>query len=103
MPLTWAGKSQFQYSGSVDSGTEIKFGMGHTIKVTKEQYASLRTHFKSKTVPIGTSRTCPPANSVGKWLLENVSRVAIASYVGPILIIEGYAFKEGKHGIRIIK
>jgi hypothetical protein len=103
MPLTWAEKGQFQYSGSVDSGTEIRYGMGHKIRVTKEQYALLRTHFKGKTVPIGTSRTCPPPNSLGKWLLKNVSKVAIASYVGPILIIEGYAFKEGEHDIRIIK
>jgi hypothetical protein len=47
-------------------------------------------------VDIGTSRTDPPRGSVGEWLQLNVSKRAIASYVGPILIAEGYAEKAGR-------
>ena len=33
----------------------------------------------------------PPCESVGKWLQDNVTRTAIASYVAPILVEERYA------------
>ena len=51
---------------------------------------------------IGTSRTDPPRNSVGEWLQLNVTRTALASYVGPILITEGYAEKAGGSKIRFL-
>jgi hypothetical protein len=40
---------------------------------------------------MGTSRDNPPTGSVGAWLQENVTKTAIASYVGPILLSEGLA------------
>jgi hypothetical protein len=43
-------------------------------------------------VPIGTSRTKPPKSSLGFWLQQNdVTKTAIASYIGPLLIALGYA------------
>jgi hypothetical protein len=42
-------------------------------------------------VKIGTSRDAQPDGSVGDWLKANVSKTALTSYVGPILIEEGYA------------
>ena len=33
----------------------------------------------------------PPCESVGKWLQDKVTRTAMASYVAPILVEEGYA------------
>jgi hypothetical protein len=103
MPETWAGRSRFEYTGFVETGTVIKFGNGRIIAVSASKYAALRRHFKNRTIPIGTSRTNPPVGSLGAWLQENVTPVAIASYVGPILILEGYARKKGPHEIRIIK
>ena len=35
--------------------------------------------------------------------MEYVTRTAIASYVGPILILEGFARREGAHDICIIR
>ena len=90
---TWAGRSEFKYEGSVDMGTTITFGNGNRAKITADQYNALLNHFRGRTVDIGTSRTAPPRDSVGKWLQENVTKVATASYVGPILIHEGYAIK----------
>jgi hypothetical protein len=43
----------------------------------------------------GTSRDKPPDGSLGLWLQTHVTKVATASYIGAILINEGYAVKEG--------
>ena len=90
---TWAGHSEFEYSGSVDTGTEIFFGENcryHEF-LSGKRYQALLKHFKEQNVSIGTSRTNPPDGSLGAWLLSNVSRTALASYIGPILLHEGYA------------
>ena len=99
---TWAKRSQFQYSGSITTGTIITYGSGYTQKITKEQYESLRNAFLGKIIDIGTSRDNAPAGSMGNWLQNNVTRTAMASYVGPILIKEGYALRVGKHKIKIL-
>src|SRR5450755_4947089 len=92
---TWGGKSSFRYSGLVTTGTEIEYGKDFRSKasISKEQYSALRTYFSKREVSIGTSRTNPPAGSVGEWLMQNVKRTALASYVGPILILEKCASK----------
>jgi len=71
--------------------------------VTAEAYISLRHHFIGRIVNIGTSRTEPPEGSLGKWLKANVTQAAIACYVGPILVVEEYAKRVGKHEICIEK
>jgi len=91
---TWAKKSKFSYEGSVVDGTKIFFGSGNQITTSSRQFSELLNHFRGKSVNIGTSRTDAPIGSVGKWLQENVTKTAIASYVGPILIHEGFATKE---------
>jgi hypothetical protein len=90
---TWSGKSRFEYSGSIKLGTDIFFGKAFCYHefIGAEKYQMLLRYFKGKTVSLGTSRTGPPNGSVGIWLLLNVSRRALASYVGPILLHEGYA------------
>jgi len=90
---TWAGRSTFEYEGSIKTGTRIKFGTNYVVNVSNEDYSRLLTRFKGRSVPIGTSRDNPPKGSVGEWLQNNVTKTAIASYVGAILIHEGYAVK----------
>ena len=84
-------------------GTEIFYGKGfkYRVKVTSDHYSALIEQFSGNTVDIGTSRDNPPAGSLGMWLQNNVIRTAIASYVGPILIREGYAEKIGRSQIKI--
>lgn len=94
---TWAGKSSFNYTGSVKIGTKITYGNGHSIKVSAAQYNNLLGHFRGRTVSMGTSRDCPPKGSIGEWLQMHVTKTAVASYVGPILINEGYAEKDGSN------
>ena len=88
---TWAGRSRFSYSGSVTQGTTIIYGRGFSLPVSPAQYNALLNHFRGQTVDIGTSRDNPPRGSVGEWLQSNITKTAIASYVGPIFINEGYA------------
>ena len=103
MPTTWGGRSKFSYTGSVETGTEIIYGNGWKARVSAQDYAALRRHFISRIVPMGTSRTEPPEDSIGAWLLMNVTPVAIASYVGPILVLEGYARRVGKHDVCVTR
>jgi len=93
--LTWGGRSRFSYTGSVCDGTNITYGSGFTIFISADHYQRLLNHFKGRRVPCGTSRTNPPRGSLGEWLMTNITRTAIASYVGAILVHEGYATKVG--------
>jgi hypothetical protein len=89
---TWAGRSKFKYSGSVATGTEIWYGRKPNLqRISAPQYTALLTHFRGAVVGIGTSRTNRTPGSVGEWLQANVTETAIASYLGPILLEEGYA------------
>ena len=99
---TWAGKSSFSYTGSVSQGTKLTYGSGFVLTVSVFQYISLLNHFHCQMVDIGTSRTDPPRGSVGEWLQANVTKTGIVSYVGPILINEGYAIKVGGSQIRFL-
>lgn len=100
---TWGGRSSFEYTGSVATGTEIAYGKSRKVTVTKQQYASLRKHFLKRVVPVGTSRTDMPEDSIGEWLRDNVKEAAIATYVAAILLSEGYAERVGKHDIKILR
>ena len=99
---TWGEKSFFDYAGSVKQGTKICYGKKGKKFISATQYVKLLNHFRGRRVDIGTSRTDPPRNSVGEWLQLNVTRTALASYVGPILITEGYAEKAGGSKIRFL-
>jgi len=103
MPVTWGGRSTFNYVGSVETGTQITYGQGHTIEVSAQQYSALRQNFLNRVVPAGTPRTNAPGKSLGAWLQANVTLTAIASYVAPILILEEYAERVGDHDIRIFR
>ena len=92
---TWSGQSQFDYEGSVATGTHIRYGARREYRITVSglQYAQLLAHFRGQEVLVGTSRDSRPAGSLGEWLKEHVTHTAIASYVAPILVEEGYAVR----------
>lgn len=93
---TWAGRSLFEYSGSVLEGTRIHFGENFRwhVMVPKEIYSKLLCEFAGKQIPAGTSKTEPPEGSLGFLLKENVTRQAIASYIAAILVHEQIADKD---------
>jgi ribosomal protein L34E len=83
--------ARFSYDKAPDGSIRIEFGRNQHVTVTAADARRLLQAFKGRTVALGTSRTNPPPGSVGEWLQQNVTKVAIASYVGPILVHEGYA------------
>jgi len=89
--LTWAGTSSFGYEGLPGQDTIIFFGRMGRRQVSSQQYVELFSHFRGRTVDLGTSRTSPPPGSVGAWLKQHVTKTAIASYLGPILVEAGWA------------
>lgn len=105
MPIlpTWGGGSEFEYKGSVESGTDITYGKKRKIRVEAHKYAALRSRFRGREVPVSTSRTNPRRDSLGAWLQVNVTGTAIASYVAPILVHENYAERIGEHDIHVTR
>jgi len=87
----------FCYSGSVKDGTIIHYGSGNKAQEFAAQYQALLDQFGGREVDIGTSRDKATDESVRKWLQEHVTKTAIASYVGPVLLNEGYAFVDLYH------
>jgi hypothetical protein len=98
---TWAGKTEFNYFGSVTEGTTIPLYGASRVLISSSNYESLLEHFRGCTVDLGTSFN-PPGGSIGEWLKSNVTKTKVASHVGAILIAEGYAERVGKFGIKIL-
>lgn len=90
---TWGGRSEFDYEGDLQQGTTIIYGRGHRTVISSQQYRQLLTEFAGRTIPVTPSRTDAEAGSLEGWLNQNVTRTAIASYVAPILILEGAAIR----------
>ena len=92
---TWSGHSQFDYDGSVATGTHIRYGTKgkYPITISGSQYAQLLVHFGGQEVLVGTSRDNPPPGNLGEWLNKHVRKTASASYVAPILIKAGSAVR----------
>ena len=89
---TWAKGSTFTYSGSVQEGVQIFYGTKpFRQEISKEQFSKMLQHFNGTTVDIGTSRTDRSPESLGYWLGKYICERAIASYVGAILVDEGFA------------
>lgn len=104
MVATWDNRSEFEYVGCVLVGTQISYGKKNPpIFVSSQDYTRLRSEFLGRIIPVGASRTNPPKESLGVWLQNNVAKTAIASYVAPILIREGYAIRESETEIRIVR
>jgi hypothetical protein len=100
---TWGGGEElFHYSGSVKTGTVVAYGDGCRFRatITAAQYAAILAQFSGKDLSIGTSIDKPPSGSVGEWVKANVNRSGLMSYIGAILMLEGYATKPKRGRIR---
>lgn len=81
----------FLYEPTADGGFWISYGHNREKIVSGADVRRLLSHFGGQQVALGTSHDNPPPGSVGAWLQAEVTPVAIASYLGPILVREGYA------------
>lgn len=97
---TWAGRSQFEYTGSVSTGTEITYGDGNRVLVSTAQYRALLNRFSGQVVDVSPSRTDAGAGSLEEWLQNNVTQTAIASYVAPILLRNGVATRTNNNQLQ---
>ena len=90
---TWSGESAFRYDGSVSTGITIHCGTGFSrhYSLSTSQLQQVVALFAGREVRIGTHRTAPPTGSIGDWIRLRFKRGGIMSYLGPILIEEGYA------------
>ena len=97
---TWSGESSFRYEGSVTTGITIRCGseFSRRYSLCASQLREVLTLFAGREVPIGTHRTAPPKGSIGEWILLHFKRGGMMSYLGPILIEEGYAQRGDRAG-----
>jgi hypothetical protein len=105
MPQTLKTRSrgaQFELR-KIAQGFEITYGRkGWIYTLAAADYARLLAAFHGRTAHLGTSRDRPPRDSVGEWLQRNVTKTAIAAYVGPILVAEQDAEWVGTHSLRFV-
>jgi len=94
--ITWSGRSKFRYTGSVKSGVKILYGSEskYAVTLTSADFVGVLDHFAGRKIRLNTSRTAALPGSVGDWIRSNITKTAITSYLGPILISEGYARKD---------
>jgi hypothetical protein len=99
------GEERFRYEGSVVTGTTIHYGEDFrwTATIHSSAYTRLLKHFSGKEVQVGTSKDNPPAGSVGEWVKANINRSGLMSYIGAILVEEGYATQPKRGWIRFSK
>lgn len=103
---TWkGGPEQFQYVGSVATGTHIRYGaqFAWTVNIDAADYQRLLKRFSGQLVMVGTSKDKPPAGSVGEWVKANITRSGLMSYIGAILVEERYATKPKPGWIQFTK
>lgn len=88
----WKKNTVFKYKGSVKDGTQILLS-DENVVISSLQYYDLLSKFRGKVVYIGLpdSSGVIQDDSLSAWLKDNVRRIPLASYVGAILVNEGYA------------
>lgn len=96
---TWAGQSDFEYSGSVADGVRITIGATKQVSnVTALQFQLLLRHFSGKIVKVGASKSSTSeAGTLDEWLKVNVPGRTIATYVAAILKHEKLASETHGH------
>lgn len=96
---SWGHHGRFSYQGNLGSGLKIILGVDRSFVVSPGVLSSLLAHFAGRVVPIGASRN-PARDSLGAWLRSRVDAPLAAAYVGPILVKEGVAERDGKDALR---
>src|SRR5262249_18069741 len=87
---TWGGGSSFKYEVLGDE-IAIIFGQHRRKRIPTDQYKHLLHHFAGKRVKVGASRDKALPGSLGRWILDNLTQAAVASYLASILVAEGHA------------
>ena len=101
---TWGGRSEFRYEGSVTQGTWISWkdkskaeGWSKPWLVKAGEYQGLLSNFSGQEVPLGNYRD-PAPGTVEAWLKKQYDQWGLTSYLGAILVREGYAERAAQRG-----
>jgi hypothetical protein len=101
---TWGGKSEFQFNGSVQEGTWIRWndnakpdGFSKEELVKPEQYQSSLATFAGQELALGNYRN-PAPRTLEAWLKEQKWGGGLARHLGTILVEEGYANQAAQRG-----
>ena len=79
----------FWYERTPDNKIRIIFGQDRKTAIPVQKYESMIRAFRGKEVELRPTRGIPKAGSVEAWVrLNNITKTAIASYLGPILVHE---------------
>ena len=90
---TVGGGAEFRYRGSTDTVTVIRYSAEDLeLRLTSADYSRIWERFRGREVKVGTSQS-PPNDSLGAFLRDEITHCGAASYVGRILLDEGYAWK----------
>ena len=90
---TFGGGAEFRCRGTTDTGTVIRYGKDELeLVVTQADYSKIWERFRGRDVKVGTSQS-PPQDSLGAFLISEITHVGAASYVGQLLVEDGYAWK----------
>ena len=89
----WSGLREFRCEGSVPKGITFHTGVGfsHPYSLNATELHQILTEFSGREVKIGTHRTAPPDGSIGDWIKGRFKLGGIMSYLGVVLVEEGYA------------
>jgi hypothetical protein len=88
-------RTQFIYSGHVDSGVTLHFT--GTPQISPAFFKAILIQFKGKTIAGGFSMTDPTPGGLGQWIAENSKRLNTVklnprhgSFIAAILVHEGF-------------
>jgi hypothetical protein len=88
-------RTQFTYSGSVDTGVTLHFT--GTPQISSALFRAILTRFKGKTLAGGFSMTDPTPGGLGQWIAENSKRLNSVklnprhgSFIAAVLVHEGF-------------
>lgn len=87
---TWAREATFYYRIGKGGSVLLRYGSEGGITIPQSTLVALSTHFSGKLIPLTSSH----GESLDGWLIENFSRTRLASYIGPLLTILGFARRQ---------
>jgi hypothetical protein len=88
---TFGGRTTFSAELYSNGDIRLRYGAHGTKLVEREVFEKISDQFEGTAIHL-TSQSGPSLNA---WLLEHFSRTRLASYVGAVLIQQGYAVREG--------
>lgn len=92
---SWGNRGRFTYEKRQDGATRVLYRRGSSFVISSGVFGEMRAHFASHEVPIGASRN-PPRDSLNAWLRKRLPDAEVpVAYVGPILVAEGLAIRDG--------